>query len=66
MLEPYNIETLEKATNLLTGESEEAKSFQQDLDSEAKDFMQNVNSGMSSYKDSLLAADASDSGSNAS
>lgn len=58
MLEKYNIATLDAATQLLEGESEQALSFQEDLDTQAKNMMQEVRGGLSSYRDSLLAAES--------
>jgi len=57
LLEPYNIRTVEAATALLSWESEEAKSFQTDLDVAAKDLMKEVSWGLQSYRNNLLAAE---------
>lgn len=42
LLEPYNIETLDAALSLLSGDDADSQNFQRDLDREAKSFMNEV------------------------
>lgn len=59
-MQPYNLQTLDAAINLASGESEESKQYREDIEQNGNNLMNTIKGGLQSYKENSLLASSHD------
>jgi uncharacterized repeat protein (TIGR01451 family) len=60
LMQPYNLQTLDAAINLASGESEESKQYREDIEQNGNNLMNTIKGGLQSYKENSLLASSHD------